>query len=145
MLITIITSININIRCCSCYRYLKLKFKASLMRFNVSKSLLFLLMKYNISSVQFSHSVVSDFFVTPWSAACQAFLSTTNSWSLLKLMSIQQVMPSNYLMLCHHLFLLPSIFSSIRVFSHESVLHIKWPKIRVSASTSVLPINIQDC
>ena len=69
-------------------------------------------------SVQFSHSVVSD-FVTPWAAACQASLSITNSWSLLRLMSIDLVMPSNHLILCRP-FLLPSVFPSIRVFSSES-------------------------
>ena len=62
------------------------------------------------------------------SAACQVSPSITNSWSLFKLMSIESVMPSNHLNLCHPLFLLPSIFSSIRVFSKESVLHIRWPK-----------------
>ena len=67
-------------------------------------------------------------FVTPWSAACQAFLSFTISQSLLKLMSIELVMPSNHLILCRPLLLLPSIFPSIRVFSNESVLHIRWPK-----------------
>ena len=67
-------------------------------------------------------------FATAWSAASQASLSITNSWSLLKLMSIESVMPSNHLILCHPLLLLPSIFPSIRVFSGESVLHIKWPK-----------------
>ena len=66
-------------------------------------------------------------FVTPWTAALQVPLSIANSWSLLKLMSIESVMPSNHLILCP-LFLLPSIFSSIRVFSNESVLHIRWPK-----------------
>ena len=64
----------------------------------------------------------------PWTAAHQASLSITNSWSLLKLMSIELVMPSNHLILCHPLFLLPSIFPSIRVFSKQSVLHIRWPK-----------------
>ena len=64
---------------------------------------------------------------TPWTAACQASLSITNSWSLLKLMSIESVMPSNHLILCHPL-LPPSIFSSIRVFTNESVLCIRWPK-----------------
>ena len=78
-------------------------------------------------SVQFSHSVMSD-FATPWTAACQASLSFTISWSLLKLMSFESVMPSNHLILCHPLLLLPSIFPSIRVFSHESVLCIRWPK-----------------
>ena len=66
--------------------------------------------------------------MTPQTAACQAFLSITNSWSLLKLMSIKAVMPSNHLILCHPLLLLPSIFSSIRVFSNESGLPIRWPK-----------------
>ena len=67
-------------------------------------------------------------FVTPWTAARQASLSITNSQSLLKLMSIESVMPSNHLILCCHLLLLPSIFPSIRVFSNESALHIRWPK-----------------
>ena len=67
-------------------------------------------------------------FMTPWTAACQAFLSITNSWRLLKLMSIKLVMPSNHLILCCPLLLLPSIFPSIRVFSNESVLWIRWQK-----------------
>ena len=67
-------------------------------------------------------------FATPWTAACQASLSFTNFRSLLKLMSIELVMPSNHLMLCWPLLLPPSIFPSIRVFSNESVLHIRWPK-----------------
>ena len=66
--------------------------------------------------------------MTPWSTAHQAFLSITNSRSLLKLMSIESVMPSNHLILCCALFLLPSFFPSIRVFSNESVLHLRWPK-----------------
>ena len=78
-------------------------------------------------SVQFSHSVVSD-SATPWIAAHQASLSITNSQSPPKLMSIESVMPSNHLILCHPLLLLPSIFPSIRVFSNESALHIRWPK-----------------
>ena len=81
----------------------------------------------NGPSVQFSHSVVSNSFVTPWTALCQTSLSITNSWSLLKLTSMELVMPSNHLILCHPL-LLPSIFPSIRVFSNESALHIRWPK-----------------
>ena len=81
-----------------------------------------------ISSVQFSCSVMSN-FVTPCTPACQASLSITNSQSLLKLMSIESVVPSNHLILCHPLLLLPSIFPSIRVFSNESVLHIRWSKI----------------
>ena len=67
-------------------------------------------------------------FATPWTAAHQASLSITNSWSVLKLMSIKPVMPSNHLILCCPLLLLPSIFPSIRVFSNESVLCIIWPK-----------------
>ena len=67
-------------------------------------------------------------FATPWTAACQAFLSITNFGSLLKLMSIESVMPSNHLILCRPLILLPSIFPSIRVFSSEPVLRIRWPK-----------------
>ena len=67
-------------------------------------------------------------FAIPWTAACKASLSITNSWSLLKLMSIKSVMPSNHLILCHPFLLLPSIFTSIRVFSNESVLHTRWPK-----------------
>ena len=67
-------------------------------------------------------------FVTPWTVACQASLSFTISQSLLKLMSIESVMPSNHLVLCRPLLLLPSMFPSIRVFSNESVLHIRWPK-----------------
>ena len=79
------------------------------------------------------------FFATPWIAACQASLSIANSWSLLKLMSIKSVMPSNHLFLCFPLLLLPSIFPSIRVFSGESVLHIRWPYW--SFSFSISPSN----
>ena len=67
-------------------------------------------------------------FVTPWTAARQVFLSITNSQSLLKLMAIKSVIPSNHLILCHPLLLLPSTFPSIRVFSNESVLCMRWPK-----------------
>ena len=79
-------------------------------------------------------------FVTPWTAAHQAFLSFIISQSLLKLMSIESVTPSNHLILCHSLLLLPSIFPSIRVFSNESALHIKWPK-DWSVSFSISPSN----
>ena len=79
-------------------------------------------------------------FMTPWTAACQASLSIANSWSLLKLMSIESVMPSNHLILCHPLLLPPSIFPSIRVFSNESVLHIRWLKYW-SFSFSIGPSN----
>ena len=68
------------------------------------------------------------FFVTPWTVACQASLFSTNSWSLLKLMSIKLVMPSNNFICCCPLLLLPSIFPSIRVFTKESALCIRWPK-----------------
>ena len=83
--------------------------------------------KYIDHSIQFSLSVVSDTAI-PWTAAPQASLSITNSQSFHKLMSIQSVMPSNHLILCRPLLLLPSIFPSIRVFSSESVLPIRWPK-----------------
>ena len=79
------------------------------------------------SSVQFSCSVVSD-SVTPWIAARQASLSITNSWSLLKLMPIEPVMPSSHLILCHPLLLLPPIPPSIRVFSNQSTLCMRGPK-----------------
>ena len=79
-------------------------------------------------------------FVTPWTAACQASLSITNSWSLTKPMSIESVMPSNHLILCHSLLLLPSIFPSIRVFSNESALCIRWPKYW-SFSFNISPSN----
>ena len=89
------------------------------------------------NSVQFSCSVMSD-SATPWTAACLASLSFTFSWSLLKLMSIEPVMPSNHLILCHPLLLLPSIFPSIRVFSDESVLRTRWQKCW-SFSFSICP------
>ena len=79
-------------------------------------------------------------FAIPWTAAYQASLSITNSRSLLKLMSIELAMPSNHLILCHHLLLLPSIFPSIWVFSNELVLHIRWPDYW-SFSFSIRPSN----
>ena len=79
-------------------------------------------------TVLFSRSVVSDSLWPPRTAARQASLSITNSWSFLKFMPIESVMPSNHLILCCPLLLLPSVFSSIRVFSNESVLCIRWPK-----------------
>ena len=90
------------------------------------------------SSVQLLSRV--RLFVTPWTAAHQASLSSTNSWSLLKLMSIESVMPSNHLILCHPLLLLSSIFPSSRVFSNESALRIRWPKYW-SFSFSISPSN----
>ena len=82
-------------------------------------------------------------FETPLTAALQASMSITNSQRFFKLMSIKSVMPSNHLILCQPLFLLPSIFPNIRVFSSESVIYIRWPKYGASASASVLPMNIQ--
>ena len=90
------------------------------------------------SSVQFNLSVVSNSLQTPWTAAYQASLSITNSRSLLKLVSTELVMPSNHLILCHLLLLPPSIFPSIRVFSNESVLRIRWLKYW---SFSISPSN----
>jgi len=93
---------------------------------------------YEIGSVlSLSHV---QLFVTPWTAPHQASLSITNSWSLLRLMSIKLLMPSNHLILCCPLLLLPSIFPCIRVFSNESVLHIRWPKYW-SFSFSISPSN----
>ena len=89
-------------------------------------------------SVQFSHSVMSKLSLTPWTVACQASLSITNSQSLLKLMSIESVRPSNHLILCHPPPLLLSVFPSIRVFYNESVLRIRWPKYW---SFSISPSN----
>ena len=83
-------------------------------------------MVHQFSSVQSLSRV--QLFVTPWTIARQASLSITNSRSLLQLISIESVMPSNHLMLCRPLLLLPSIFPSIWVFSNESALHIRWPK-----------------
>jgi len=91
-----------------------------------------------ISSVQSLSHV--RLFAAPWTAAHQASLSITNSWSLPKIMSTESVMPSNHLILCHPLLLLASIFPSIRVFSNESSLHIRWPKYW-SFSFSISPSN----
>ena len=95
--------------------------------------------KKSIVVSQFSHLVVSD-SVTPWTAACQTSLSISNSQSFLKLMSIALVMPSNHPIVCRPLLLPPSISPSIRVFSNESVLHIRWPKCW-SFSFSISPSN----
>ena len=94
------------------------------------------------SSVQLLSRVL--FFVTPWTAVPQAFLSITNSRSLFKLRSIESVMPSNHLILCHPLLLLPSIFPSVRVFFRMSQLFASGGQsMGVSASASVLPVNLQ--
>ena len=103
-----------------------------------------MVLKCSCISVQFSSVTQSCLFVTPWIAAPQASLSITNSQSLPKPMSIESVMPSSHLILCRPLLLLPSIFPSIRGFSNESALRIRWPSIGVSASASVLPVNPQD-
>ena len=92
----------------------------------LNKLLLLFCLWHQFSSVQSLSRV--QLFATPWTAARQASLSITNSQRLLKLMSIESVMPSNHLILCHSLLLLPSIFLSARVISNESVLHIRWPK-----------------
>ena len=92
----------------------------------------------SVSSVQSLSHV--QLFATPWTAARQASLSITNSQSLLNLMYIESVMLSNHLILCHHLLLLPSVLPSIRVFSSESVLHIRWPNYW-SFSFSISPSN----
>ena len=88
-----------------------------------------------LSSVLFSRSVV-----TPWAAACQASLSITNSWSSLRLRSIESAIPSNHLILCHPLLLQPSVFPSIKVFMNESALWIRWPKYW-SFSCNISPFN----
>ena len=91
-----------------------------------------------LSSVQLLSCV--QLFVTSWTTAHQASLSITNSWSLLKLTSVESLRPPSHLILCHPLLLLPSIFPSIRIFSNESVLHIRWPKYW-SFSLSISPSN----
>ena len=93
---------------------------------------------FKFSSVQSLN--YARLFVAPWTAAHQASLSITNSWSLLKLVFIEMVIPSNHLILCHPLLLLPSIFPSIRVFSNESALCIRWPKYW-SFSFNISPSN----
>ena len=107
----------------------------------------FFFFQSNLTKESFNHQFSSVqslslvwLFATPWTVACKASLSINNSWSLPKLMSIELVMPSNYLILCCSLLLLPSIFPSIRVFSKESVLCIRWPKYW-SFSFSISPYN----
>ena len=118
-------SISIFTRLCNCHYFLILEhFHHSLINPIPTKSPPFFLLP---AALQFSCSVVSD-SVTPWIAAHQASLSITNSWSLLKPMSIESVMPSSHLILCHPLLLLPPIPPSIRVFSNESTLRLRWPK-----------------
>ena len=108
------------------------------LKIKISQWTYFQFFKFQFSSVQLLSCVW--LFVTPWTAARQAYLSTTNSQDLPKLMSIQSVMPSNHLILCHPLLLLPPIPPSIRVFSNESALCIRWPKYW-SFSFSISPSN----
>ena len=91
-----------------------------------------------VTSVQLLSCV--QLLVTPWTTACQAPLSFTISWNLLRIMSIESVVPSNHLIICHPLLLLPSIFPNIRIFSSESALCIRWPKYW-SFSFSISPSN----
>ena len=120
-------------------QYMSLEnFKFSIFKFDIwyiqymsLENFKYLKMRYHYTVIQFnSVQWLSHVWLiaTPWTAACQASLSINNSWSLLKLMSNRLMMPSSHLILCHPLLLLPSIFPSIRVFSNESVLHIRWPK-----------------
>ena len=102
----------------------------------------FISISLQLSSVQLLSCV--RHFETLWTAARQVSLSITNSQSLLKLMSIESVMPSNHLIHCRPFLFLPSVLPIIRVFSNESVLLIRWLKYRASASASLLPMNIQD-
>ena len=112
---------------------------------SVKKPCFFLCVWHNSCGVDVQFSSVQSLsciqlFMTPWTTACQASLSITNSQSLPKLMSIELVMPSNHLIRCHPLLLLPSIFPSIRVFSNESALCIRWPKYW-SFSFNISPSN----
>ena len=113
--------------------------KYSILKFYMRSIWVENMVSFNVQSLLFSHSVVSN-SVTPWTATHQASLSITNFQSLLKFMSIELVMPSNHLILCRPLLHLPSIFSSIRVFSSESVFRIRWPKYW-SFSFSISPSN----
>ena len=112
---------------------------------SLEKSLVFFFFFLSHHAASFIHSFQSlsrvELFPTPWIAAHQASLSITNSQSLPKLMSIESVMPSRHLILCHPLLFLPSVFPSIKVFSNESALLIKWPKYW-SFSFSISPSNV---
>ena len=99
-------------------------------------------MKVQFSSAQSLSRV--RLFATPWTTACRASLYITSSWSLLKLMSIESLMPSNHHILCCHLLLLPSIFPSIRVLSNESVLSTRWPKYWSYSFSVSPPVSAQD-
>ena len=121
----------------TCHQQHKVTFSPLANAFKSSNNLIQVIPKY-LSSVQLLSHV--QLFATPWTAACQASLSITNSQSLLKLMSMESVMPSNHLILCRRLLLLPSIVPSIRVFSNESALHNRWPKYW-SFSFNISPSN----
>ena len=117
---------------CECInKYLKLKIRSW------NTDVIIIAIVEFVAVQPFSHVRLS---AIPWAAACQASLSFTISWSLLKLMSIDSLTPSNHLILCRPLLLPPSIFPSIRIFSHESALHIRWPE-SWSFSFSVSPSN----
>ena len=118
--------------CCACPLHTPPKRWADHLSYPSSPTLRHIPVIVQLSCVQF--------FVTPWTTACQAPLSSTVSWSLLTFMSIESVMLSNHLILCPSLLLLPSIFPSIRVFSSELAFHIKWPKYW-SFSFSISPAN----
>ena len=129
----------INIHIYTLYLYVCILKRKNKMQYSIFAATIM----YRLSSVQFSHSVVFD-SATPWIAERQASLSITNSQSLLKLLPIKSVMPSSHLILCRPLLLLPPIPPSIRVFSNESTLCMRWQSTGVSASASVLPMNTQD-
>ena len=110
------------------------------MRHTISCCISLLILQFQFSSVSQLCPTLCD----PMDTACQASLSISNLQSLLKLMSIKSVMPSNHLILCYPLLLLPSIFPHIRVFSNESTLCMRWPKYWSFSFSSVLPMNLQD-
>ena len=112
-------------------------------RINIVKMIIFPKAIYRFNAIVLQSLGCIQLFATPWTVVHQTSLSFTISWNFLKLVSIELVMPSSHLILCHPLLLLPSIFSSIKVFSRESALCISWPKHWSFASASVLPMNIQ--
>ena len=126
---------HLKLKLCVCFFFFSEKNHYS---FSQMPSLLFLWVQREISSVQSLSRVW--LFATPWTTACQASLSITSSWSLLKLTSFESVMPSNHLILCHTLLLLLSIFPIIRVFSNESAVRNRWSKYW-SFSLSINPSN----